>query len=233
MAGRAARSVTSIGSDGETATPPRRTQQERTAQAEQALLDAAETLFAQRGVDQTSLADVGQLAGYSRGLASHHFGSKAALVDRLAQRIQERFVTEAIDVADIEGTDADAVEILAGLVEDYLKAIVRHSQTGRAFFVMWGAAIPSEATMRPVFATDDARFRLGAEALLRAGQANGTVDGDIDPVATAVAVIGMVRGVAAQHLIAPDAFDLNAAAEACRQFVRKSLTPAANNTHRN
>ncbi|MFG3618929.1 TetR family transcriptional regulator C-terminal domain-containing protein [Nocardia sp. NPDC047654] len=147
-------------------------------------------------------------------------------MDRLAQRIQTHFVTEIKDVTDFEDADADAVEVLASLVEDYLQALVRYSEISRAFFVMWGAAMPSEATLRAVFAKDDARFRSGAETLLRAGQSNGTVDSDIDPVTTAVAIIGIVRGVAAQHLIAPDAFDLLSAAQTCRQFVRKSLTPA-------
>ncbi|MGV9666139.1 TetR/AcrR family transcriptional regulator [Nocardia niigatensis] len=207
---------------GAAAPPPRRTQQERSAQAGQALLDAAEELFAQRGVDQTSLAELGQVAGYSRGLANHHFGSKAALVDQLAQRIQARFIQEN-DSAVPAGDPGDVVEVLSRLIRGYLEAMIRYPRTGRAFFVMWGAAIPSEAPLRPVFATDDERFRRGVEELLRAGQANGTVTGDIDPVSTAVALTGMARGVAAQHLIAPDAFDLAAAIEACQRFVERSL----------
>jgi len=74
--------------------PARRTQRERSSQAEQALLDAAATLFALRGVDQTSLADVGELAGYSRGMVNHHFGSKAKLVAELAKRTQAQFVAQ-------------------------------------------------------------------------------------------------------------------------------------------
>ncbi|MFB7719948.1 TetR family transcriptional regulator C-terminal domain-containing protein [Nocardia sp. NPDC056100] len=129
-----------------------------------------------------------------------------------------------MDFTTVEQSDADMVEILADLVQDYLEAIVRYADTSRAFFVMWGAAIPSEAALGPIFAADDARFRHGAETLLRAGRTNGTVAPDIDPAAAAVAVIGMVRGIAAQYLIAPDAFDLPAAAHACRTFVKRTLT---------
>ncbi|AYF79493.1 hypothetical protein D7D52_30025 [Nocardia yunnanensis] len=119
----------------------------------------------------------------------------------------------------------DAVEVLAQFVEDYLTAMVGHAQTGRAFLVMWGAAIPADAALRPVFAIDDARFRLGTQTLLRAGQANGTVADSVDQEATAAVVVGMVRGIAAQYLIAPKAFDLPTAARTCRQFLRNSLSP--------
>ncbi|WP_202124959.1 TetR family transcriptional regulator [Actinomadura physcomitrii] len=70
----------------------RRSQEERRAQAERALLEAAAKLFARRGVEQTSMADIGEEAGYSRGLANHHFGSRAELVNRLARRAQSDFV---------------------------------------------------------------------------------------------------------------------------------------------
>src|SRR6516164_343564 len=71
--------------------PARRTQAERRSEAEQGLLDAALRLFARKGVETTTLAEIGDAAGYSRGLANHHFGSKAALVERLAERSRARF----------------------------------------------------------------------------------------------------------------------------------------------
>ncbi|MEV6218305.1 TetR/AcrR family transcriptional regulator [Nocardia sp. NPDC051833] len=211
-------------SSGTTTTPaPRRTQQERTAQAEQALLDAAAALFARRGVDRTSLADVGLEAGYSRGLVNHHFGSKAALIDRLAHDIQARFVAGIVTKMTESGDDA--VETLVGLVQDYLSALVSEPDAGRAFFVMWSSAIPDEATLRSIFAADDALFRLGVETVVRAGQAEATVDSALDPAATAVTLVGMLRGVGAQYLIAPDAVALTAAIEAGQRFVRHSLSP--------
>lgn len=210
---------TAKGSDA--APPPRRTQRERAAQAGQALLDAAESLFAERGVEQTSLADVGQLAGYSRGLANHHFGTKAALVDQLAQRIQAQFVGGA--AAKLEEPGVDAVAVLSQLAEDYLKAMIGYPRTSRAFFVMWGAAMPSEAALRPVFATDDERFRHGVDQLLRAGQRNGSVSADVDPASTATVLTGMLRGVAAQYQIAPDAVDLPAAIRSCQRFLQRGL----------
>jgi AcrR family transcriptional regulator len=197
--------------------PPRRSQEERRNQAEQALLDAAARLFARRGVDQTSLAEVGEEAGYSRGLANHHFGSKAALVERLARRSQRDFV------AGLAGMGGQELQALLSMTDAYLAR--ENSGEARAFFVMWGAALPEEAALKPVFVTDDARFRRGVEALVRAGQAHRTIRAEADAVGVAVALVGLLRGIAAQFLIDPDGVDLDAARATCQQFVRYTLDP--------
>ncbi|OBG47686.1 hypothetical protein A5669_05050 [Mycolicibacterium fortuitum] len=201
------------------AAAPRRTQRERSQHAEEALLDAAATLFARRGVDQTSLADIGELAGYSRGLANHHFGSKATLIEQLAKRFQNQFVERF----PLDRDAQDTIEVLTDLVESYFVAISRRSKTARAFFVMWGAAIASDAQLRPVFAADDAQFRAGVETLLRQGQDNGSVDPSVDPSAGALALVGMLRGVMAQYLIDPKTVDLSTTVQTCQQFVRQTF----------
>jgi AcrR family transcriptional regulator len=207
------------GRPGRQAHDGRRSQEERRGQAEQALLDAAARLFARRGVDQTSLAEVGEEAGYSRGLANHHFGSKAALVERLARRSQRDFVA---GLADLDGQELRA---LLSMIDAYLARVGENSGDTRAFFVMWGAALPEEAALQPVFVTDDARFRGGIEALVRAGQAHQVIRADAEPVGVAVALVGLLRGIAAQFLVDPQGVDVGAARAACEQFVRYTLAP--------
>lgn len=63
-----------------TSTATRRTQAERTDEARTALIEAAITLIADRGLAGVTLSDVGARAGYSRGLAVYHFGSKTGLI---------------------------------------------------------------------------------------------------------------------------------------------------------
>ena len=61
------------------ATRARRKQAERTALSDRKLTEAAIRLLVERGVQGTTLQAVGELAGYSRGLATHRFGSKGGL----------------------------------------------------------------------------------------------------------------------------------------------------------
>src|SRR3954452_11802274 len=60
--------------------PARRTQQERREEAERKVLAAATALIAQHGSRALTLAEVGEAAGYSRGIVSHHFGSRENLL---------------------------------------------------------------------------------------------------------------------------------------------------------
>jgi AcrR family transcriptional regulator len=205
----------------ENASGERRTQAERRSQAERALLDAATVLFARRGVDRTSLADVGEHAGYSRGLVNHHFGSKAALVERLAQRSQLDFVNQLAEF------DGDEVDALVGFARSYLAAMCGHFQEGRAFLVMWGAALPEEAGLQSVIAARDAQFRFGIESLLRLGQQKKTIKTGIDPGGLAIVVVAMLRGIAAQFLVDADSVDLAATGDACEQMLRHTLSPAS------
>ncbi len=64
-----------------------RTQAERTELSDQKMFDATVRLIVERGPENTRLTDVGLEAGYSRGLASHRFGSKDKLFNFVVLRL--------------------------------------------------------------------------------------------------------------------------------------------------
>jgi AcrR family transcriptional regulator len=200
--------------------PLRRTQAERRQRTEEALLDAATRLFSERGIDNTSLAEIGAEAGLSRGLVNHRFGTKAALVERLAERCQNAFIQTLSRSAN--GDEADA---LVALVDGYLGLLAPPSDESRAFFVMWGAAFPDDSPLRPIFVADDARFRHGVEALIVAGQHRGSIDSSVDANGFAAAFVGVMRGIGAQVVVDPSGVDLAAARSAAIGFVRMAMTP--------
>src|SRR5262245_38936796 len=65
----------------------RRTQHERVAESDRRMLAAALRLIGERGYRGTSLAAIGEAAGYSRGLVHERFGSKAGLLWALVKQI--------------------------------------------------------------------------------------------------------------------------------------------------
>ncbi len=79
--------------NGSGSAPKRRSQAERREEAERAILDAATRIVAAKGLDELTLADAGEAAGYSRGLPSHYFGSKAELLSAIAEYVREWFFT--------------------------------------------------------------------------------------------------------------------------------------------
>lgn len=84
------------------------------------ILDAAEKLFAEKGFEETSLAEVGRMAGVSRATPGYFFGSKAALHRAVLERCFEdirRAVREGRERALASGESPEV--ILAGAVSDY------------------------------------------------------------------------------------------------------------------
>lgn len=75
---------------------PRLTQAERTAISDGRMLDAAMALILERGTHNTTLREIGELAGYSRGLASNRFGSKDELFAELIQVFNERWKKKCV-----------------------------------------------------------------------------------------------------------------------------------------
>ena len=71
------------------------------------LVDVALELFARRGIDGVSIAEVAMAAGASKANVMHHFGSKdglyAACLDDIDARLH-RAVDTAVDTGDLAGS---------------------------------------------------------------------------------------------------------------------------------
>jgi AcrR family transcriptional regulator len=90
----------------------RRTQEEA-EQTRQDLLDAALTIFSQKGYTATHLEDIARAAGVTRGAIYHHFGSKSDLFLALLEKAAE-VSNSAIDRAVSEG--GSFVEIVSRIL---------------------------------------------------------------------------------------------------------------------
>lgn len=92
----------------------RRTKQDAQATREQ-LLEAAERLFLERGLARTSLQDIAQAAGVTRGAFYWHFTDKVALVQALIDRVD----------LPLEEASREAETLLAGAPLERLRLMAR------------------------------------------------------------------------------------------------------------
>jgi TetR/AcrR family transcriptional regulator len=104
------------------------------ARSREAILDAAETVFARDGFDGSSLIAIGALAGVSPTLPAYFFGDKRGLYDAVVERLfadRDRALdpvcaaaTEGLEPAEDRNGDAlrDALETLVGGYLDFLRA---------------------------------------------------------------------------------------------------------------
>lgn len=105
----------------------RRTKEDAQATRE-ALLDAAERVFQQRGVSRSALSDIAQAAGVTRGALYWHFRDKAAVFNAMMDR-----VTLPLG-AELEGllvAPGDPLDLLCRHLRQALHQIVHDAQTRR------------------------------------------------------------------------------------------------------
>jgi AcrR family transcriptional regulator len=193
----------------------RRTQKERRDRAEAALLAAAAELVVEQGVSSLTLARVSARAGYSRGLVTHHFGSKQALLERLARTTQTGFVP---------GLDGlpPGLDRLLRLIDGYLGALGEVGVLNRAFLLLWAeAATASE--LAPIFRERDEAFRADLREDVAAGIADGAIRPEVVPDEVAIAVVGQLRGIGLQRLLDPQAVDTPRLRRSVTEHWRRAL----------
>jgi AcrR family transcriptional regulator len=187
--------------------PERRTQEERRGEAERRLIEAAATMVSEAGPARITLANVGERAGYSRGLASHHFGSKRALMQRLVESVTYQFREALFD----QQESSDALGELGTLIDVYFDVVSDLQPINRARLVLWADAVANPSDdVRPAMVNADQEFREEIEKRLRQAIVTGQVPDTVNAHGLATVIIAMLRGVALQSLIDDDT-DLAAA----------------------
>ncbi|MCC6917835.1 MAG: TetR family transcriptional regulator [Alphaproteobacteria bacterium] len=191
----------------------------RREEAERAMLRAAVMLIAEKGIAGLTLNDVGEAAGYSRGLPAHYFGTRDQLVGAVARHMTQEFA---------RGLGREAIAPgLAGTLracDAYLRTAARDPTAVRALMIVF-----AEATAQPGLFPDVIDVTRGGiagfHASLKAGQAQGEIRRDIDPRAQAALILGQLRGVVAEWLMDPKLFSLDRARSQMLANLRRSLMP--------
>ncbi len=195
----------------------RRTQQERRDEAETRLLVAAMELIAEQGIVKTSLAQIGERAGYSRGLVNYHFRTKDALIERLVEHCQQYYRAEISDISADNG-----LERLLEASEAYIRLYQTPGKLKPTLLVLWGAALPRTADRDAIIVLEK-RIREFAAENIKLGQQDGSIARTVDAKAFAFALVGLLRGVAAEYVLNPDAIGAKRLREEVRSFIRAYL----------
>ena len=173
--------------------------------AREALLDAAITLFAERGVAGASIAEITRLAGVAQGLVSYHFGGK----DQLISAVIDRWFETVIGISRVEGTPDDA---LAAIIDGALLATAFAVPLQRAVLAMQ----LQPATHR-LFAESEQRHAAGVTAAEDAVRALFRARGASDPALEEVMLRSTLEGVFVKFAVFGESYPL----EDARRWVRR------------
>lgn len=190
----------------ETAAKSQRQEQADAARA--TLIEAASTLFAERGYHDSSVAEIGARAGVSRGLVNHHFGSKENL---LAAVIEAHIVEWEHEVVAPAIAGKRGLGALHAIIFAHLALAKQKPQHLFLLYRLMAEASDPRNTIDEEFAALHKRWRELGRHWWDEGVEDGEIDSAIDQDANASLIIGAVRGMTFDWLTAPGSFDLDAA----------------------
>ncbi len=202
---------------------PRLNQPARRARSKQRLLGAALELISEQGYRRTTLAAIGERAGYSRGVVSHFFGSKEGLLTELVERMMARWGRDSLEpaVGDSSGTVA-----MCAAIDAVLEQARTHPDEVRAFYALLFEALGPLPALRPRFAELHERVRERIRDWIQQGVENGNVRADVDASAQAFLFLAMIRGVVYQWLLDPQNIELAPALEEQKRNLVRALERA-------
>ena len=179
----------------------RRTQGERRADSERRIVAAAIVAIGRKGSAQTSLAEIGKAAGYSRGLPAHLFGNKNNLIVSVAQSLmlfpqQNTLFAEMLEI----------------LRQSFLIAMAE-PEISRGFLVLWSEALAADVRtnapeLHAMLQTIDHAARLRLRKFLRNARASGELRKEVNIEAQPALIIGSLLGILWQWTISPARIDL-------------------------
>ena len=188
------------------ATRRRRTQAERSALSDQRMFDAAIRLIIDRGTQKTTLKDIGEGAGYSRGLAHNRFGSKDGLLLELFTRFDARWKEHLNGYVGVK-TGISAVRAAARALRDFLGL---ESDYMRGMYILWYESLGHDSEIRTRLADHHRIYREDARRWIERGIQAGEIDPRVNAKQFAVQYCAFIFGTVYQWLVQPEALNLDA-----------------------
>ncbi|MCC5868241.1 MAG: TetR/AcrR family transcriptional regulator [Gammaproteobacteria bacterium] len=198
-------------------------QAERTALSDRRMLEAAVELIVERGIEKATLKDIGERAGYSRGLATYRFGSKAGLFRAVIRAVAQRWLGELTrSVGQRTG-----IEALCTCIDSWHRFAMESPSHIRALHILFYQCIGPDTGFKERVAEVLRKQRDDVESWVRVGIARGEIDPALDPARQAELFCAFIYGSTYQWLVEPGAIDFHGIAEDFKRALRASLAAPA------
>ena len=170
------------------------------------------------GLAGTTLIAIGESAGYSRGLASHHFGSKSGLFRKVLRHITAVWTEELENNLD----GKNGTEALLAALDAHRDHLLHFPHHARAMYILWSASFDPASEFKPNIVEFHRLQRATAAAWVRNGQKAGEIRADVNPESLAEQFYASLLGLNFQWLVNPD-IDLTASIDALKQNITALL----------
>jgi len=186
----------------------RRTKEDAEATRHQ-ILDAAETVFTEKGVARTSLADIATAAGVTRGAIYWHFKNKADLFHAMLERVKMP-MDEMIGQLSVEQL-ANPLAFLRSGTLSVLDRVATDVQTRRVFDIVIHKCelVDEMAVARERHLESRAGCLSQIEEGVCAAIAQGALPKTLDPHSAAIGLHALIDGLISNWVLHPDSFSLS------------------------
>jgi AcrR family transcriptional regulator len=198
-------------------------QQQRSETSTRRLLDAAGELISEVGYAGMTLAAVGERAGYSRGIVTIKFGSKANLLAAVVDRIttgwsHKRWLPSIKDHNGLDGFLA-----LISAISDEFQ---RDSKGVKLLYTLMFEAVGSNAELKEVFVEFHRSQRADLADIVRRGIKDCSIRSGVVVEDEAAAVVSGLRGIGYQWMLDPVGFNPVPALRHLYESTEARLRPA-------
>jgi AcrR family transcriptional regulator len=162
------------------------------------ILDAAEKVFTERGIDKARMDDIVKESGLSKGALYWYFKSKDAIIRAVVDRL---FISEMREVEALVSADGSASERLKRFVEFAVREYKRFERMLPLAYEFVALAARSK-TVRETVVIYFNRYKNFLADIIQQGVDRGEFK-PCDPETVAISVISMYEGMAMLWFIEP------------------------------
>ena len=171
------------------------------------ILDAAEQVFSEKGVSRTSLADIAQTAGVTRGAIYWHFANKGELFTEMFDRVL--LPLDELKAASVDPNEADPLGRLIDICTVCLRDTANDPHRRRVFDILFHKCEFVEE-MGPVMARYQNTMREGLtniQTCMRNAISKGQLPADMNVPVAASMVHAFISGSLKDMLFVPEVLD--------------------------
>jgi AcrR family transcriptional regulator len=158
----------------------------------QRIIDAATTIFHQKGYHQATLDDVARALGLTKPALYHYFSSKEAILSVIYMQAMENYFAEYADAGQLEGLDLTPPEKLRFFIRNHLQRVAIDNLAMLGVFLTEENQLP-EKDLKQI-RKEKRRYNLVVEGIIKEGQAGGLFKPG-NARLTANAILGMCNSL--------------------------------------
>ena len=166
------------------------------------ILKSALKVFLKNGYSKTSLSDIAENAGYTRGAVYWHFKDKSEILEKLISKFHGRFSSKQSDILE---TSLDPIQKINEMININLPMLYNDNEFRDFIELTWfKTEIDQHEGLLQGKIAITKRFNDTISTLFKEASNEGLLKKGIDPEIAALSVTSIINGIYRGYFVIPD-----------------------------